>query len=198
VSSAQITTDVPTDFADRPRPVGAAYDLGAFEFQNSSAGGSSGTAASSSGGAAASGNTAIGGKAAVGGSTSAGGSAVTGGKATNSGGTAVAGGNFSVGGSPNTNAANNGGALQNSVGGAAQATGGVFTPPSSTTGNSPGQAAGCSCRYAGIFSNPSLPSLIGLLAMALGITRVRNRRASNLRRLTLARRPQANLCSRSR
>ena len=69
VSDSNIAADVPTDFADRARPVGTAYDLGAFEFQNSAAGGSNGSGGNSS--VAAGGAVASGGRATTGGNSTA-------------------------------------------------------------------------------------------------------------------------------
>jgi MYXO-CTERM domain-containing protein len=56
VSDDSITSYVKTDFSDRPRPFGAAYDLGAFEYQGDAAGG-----AESAGGAASTNGTSTGG-----------------------------------------------------------------------------------------------------------------------------------------
>ena len=62
VSNSDITTDVPTDFVERTRPIGNAYDLGAFEYGASNSGaktiGIISTCGSTTGGAAGTGGAA--------------------------------------------------------------------------------------------------------------------------------------------
>jgi MYXO-CTERM domain-containing protein len=83
VTNSNIATDVPTDFLDRTRPYGSGYDLGAFEYQGTSATGGS----SSTGGKPATGT----------------GGASSGGAATKTGGTTATGG---TGGNPGTETCN--------------------------------------------------------------------------------------------
>jgi hypothetical protein len=149
VTNSDITTDVATDFLDRPRPVGAAFDLGAFEYQNSTSGGSSGTggtSASVTGGAPATGGTAAkatGGAAAVGGS----GTKATGGAPTDGTGGVQT---VATGGAPST-----GGVA--AIGGAGtKATGGA---PTVATGGSPN--AGGAVAIGGSGTGGSQPSGIG-------------------------------------
>jgi hypothetical protein len=106
-SNADITADVPVDFAERTRPIGNAYDLGAFEYGASNSGqktiGVISTCGSTTGGAAATGGAAsvtTGGAATVstGGKANMGGAVTTGGtKAAATGGKVSAGGSAVVG-----------------------------------------------------------------------------------------------------
>lgn len=203
VSNANITTDVPTDFADRARPAGAAYDLGAFEY-DAAAGGSSSAGGSSAMATGGAGNATAGGTANAGGAIAVGGNATTGGKASSGGGpniaaggitntggasstpkggtTSSAGGTSSVGGATNTSATDTGGAAQTSLGGATQATGGSVLAPvggaasgATAVGDTPGETGSCSCRYVGDPVRSNSAGLAGLLAIAVGVTRIRRR-----------------------
>jgi len=174
VTNANVSTDITMDFSNRPRPVGAALDLGAFEYPGDNAGGASGTGGSSA--------TATGGVSATGGRSSSGGTAAkaTGGAPTATGG-AIAlgtGGDNVTGGASST-----GGSVQNSAGGANPATGGsstsilggaATTTPTTSDGAATDVGA-CSCKVAGNSTRSSPVRWVGLVTAVLGIVRLRRR-----------------------
>jgi hypothetical protein len=159
VTDDSITTYVKTDYSDRPRPVGAAFDLGAFEYQGDNAGGapSTGGAANTGGAAQATGgavNVSTGGAPSTGGAKNAGGSKAAGGAPTTIGGNAATGGaseavttgGRSSGTGGASNATSNPAAGQAATGGAAaQSAGGQTVATSSNpaaTGGETGSPAG--------------------------------------------------------
>jgi hypothetical protein len=187
-SNSVITTDVPTDFLDRARPVGMAYDLGAFEYPGeSAAGGTLGTGgAKSTGGASA---------ASTGGATATGGSAAkaTGGAPSNAGSSAKATGGAAVsstGGRPTTGGgADAGGTLPDATGGmqasvgrtsdtgfATSATGGVAPSTSTTGATAAGDTGSCACRVPTKSTRAGAAGLVALLMLGLGLRRARAER----------------------
>jgi len=153
VTNANVSTDITMDFSNRPRPVGAALDLGAFEYPGDNAGGASGTGGSSA--------TATGGVSATGGKSSTGGTAAkaTGGAATVTGGAIGLG----TGGDNVTGGAS-------STGGSGAAT----TTPTTSAGAATDVGA-CSCKVAGNSTRSSPVRWVGLVTAVLGIVRLRRR-----------------------
>ncbi len=205
VSNSDITTDVPTDFLDRARPVGTAYDLGAFEYPGDSAGGAPGTGgspATGTGGKSAAGTggapvTATGGGAPrpTGGAANVGGTAAsaTGGALSNGGNSSKAtggaavlatGGSPSMGGAANVGGtpANAFGGMQASVGGtsgavvATSATGGVTPSMSTTDATAAGDTGSCACRVPARSTHSGAAGLVALLMLGLGLRRARAER----------------------
>ena len=184
VSNSAITTDVTSDFLDRPRPVGAAFDLGALEYQgDSTAGGTSATGGTSSanpaGGTPAAGGTGtrpMGGAPTIttGGATvssNTGGAAVlsTGGRS-GTGGVVGAGGSAqnATGGSP---PANVGGTSATVV--ATNATGGAGVPTSTSGGGKPSDVGSCACRVPLKANRSTTAGWVALLIFGWGIRRQR-------------------------
>jgi len=173
VTDTSVSTYVKTDYSNRPRPSGAGFDLGAFEYQGDNAGGSSGTGGSSA--------LATGGKST---NTSGGSAAATGGVATTAAGGALAlgtgGANSALGG------ASTGTSLPNAVGGAFAGTGGesngsLAGSSGYTTGAIAATEVGnCSCKLASHSRSASSTGVVGLAAVALSITRIRRRYSSKL------------------
>ncbi len=130
VTNADVTADVTTDFADRPRPIGASFDLGAWEYQGDSAGGVTG-----SGGSIA---------VSTGGTSSAAGSKATGGgTAISAGGTASAVGGKSGGGTSSAVGGKSGGGTSSAAGGkAAGGSSSVVVGGASSSGGTPTLAIG--------------------------------------------------------
>ena len=170
--------EITSDFLDRPAPVGAALDVGAFEYQGDSASGGTGGAAA--GGA---GGTAIGGDPGTTGGTPTGGDATSGGDSA-TGGAPASGGAPALGGNPTTGGdVGSGGdaamggtatggdpaAAGGSAAGGGTATGSVGAAPSVTGGSSgtpvtknAADEGGCGCVAAGSGSRGS-QALMGLL-----------------------------------
>jgi MYXO-CTERM domain-containing protein len=157
VSDSNITTDVPTDFVERARPIGNAYDLGAFEFGASNSGaktiGIISSCGSSTGGAApAGGAPATGGISTAGGTSakSTSGATSTGGtssKTTNGTSTKASGGSTSV-------ASSTGGTTSQTTSGAQG--GSSSTAPKTTAAPQGGQnTAGSTAQSAGGQTNAS-------------------------------------------
>ena len=156
VSNSSITTDVPTDFVERARPGGNAYDLGAFEYGASSSGAKTIGIISNCGSSA-------GGAAPAGGASAAGGAQSTGGSPTVGGSQPVAGSApIGTGG-----AVTGAGGAQPGVGGGNNIAG---SPVSNTKAATVDQG-GCSCRVAGKASSSTSASLLGLLLIGLGLRR---------------------------
>jgi len=194
VSNSDITTDVTNDFIGRTRPVGASFDLGAFEYPGANAGGRPTTGGAgaivSTGSAAAVGGTLA--KAMGGALNSSGGAMATGGAKITGGAQNVGGGPVGNGG---TSAAATGG-VPSAGGNAASGTGGGApvgvggsAPTNTSAPVTAGSAAvddstvskgaavdqgGCSCRIAGNSSSRSTAAgLLGLLMLSFGIRRNR-------------------------
>jgi MYXO-CTERM domain-containing protein len=149
VSNSDIITDVPTDFLDRTRPYGAAYDLGAFEYQGATSTGGT----SSTGGAPSTGGTAS----QTGGTATGGTASQTGGTASQTGGTTSSSGGSATGGTLAQGGATTGGA----------ATGGVETPGNET----------CSCATVGGGTQRDR-DMWGLAAVLAGLVLARRRRTT--------------------
>jgi MYXO-CTERM domain-containing protein len=156
VSNSNITTDVPTDFVERARPAGNAYDLGAFEYGASNSGAKTIGVISNCG-------SSTGGAAPTGGASAAGGAQSTGGSPTVGGSQPVAGSApIGTGG-----AVTGAGGAQPGVGGGNSIAG---SPVSNTKAAAVDQG-GCSCRVAGKASSSTAASLLGLLLIGLGLRR---------------------------
>jgi len=179
VTDTSITQFVTTDFLGRLRPAGAAYDLGAFEYGASSAGGATGSGgATGAGGVAGSGGATtppVTGNGGAGGMTTAprtGGTTGTttvpagSGGASGTGGRPSSGGVTGTGGSTQTTStpAGSGGATEVGSGGVS-GSGGNTTSTPVTAGNG---KSGCSCRLGqGASGSPMWLGLIGFAWLAL-------------------------------
>ena len=193
VTDDSITAYVTTDFVGRARPVGVAFDLGAFEYDANAVGatGSGGTTTGATGKGGAAGTTAAGTGGAAGGITSV--PSGTGGATSGSGGSSARGSGGSVGsvGSGGTSAstsakagsggasAGSGGSSITSSNGSGGSTSSVATGAGgSTTGTTTTQGtgkSGCSC-HVGQSQSVSGP-WVGLLGFALlALRRRRSRR----------------------
>jgi len=174
VTNANVSTDITVDYSNRPRPVGAALDLGAFEYPGDNAGGASGTGGSSA--------TATGGVSATGGRSSTGGTAAKAtGEAPTATGGAIAlgtGGDNVTGGASST-----GGSEQNFAEGANQAAGtrstdtlgGAATTTPTTSAGTASDVGACSCKVVGNSTRSSPASLVGLVTAVIAIVRLRKR-----------------------
>jgi MYXO-CTERM domain-containing protein len=183
--------DVTTDFLDRPRPYGAALDLGAFEYQGTAPATGGQTGSGGTGGQVSvgggSGRTSVGGGA----QASAGrtGSAGSGGSSASVGGSAGASlaGNGNVGNSPGSaGTATGSGGSATGTGGSSPGSAGA--PPNTGTGGSSAghdgastalgkEQAGCSCRTASNTTPRASAALFGLIGCGLWVLRRRNVRS---------------------